>query len=139
MKTKIIKNTSVIFAFILILVAFFVYYGTNEFEIALPYLLPAIMLEFVTCIFSFFWSVKKQEKMSNWNVNLIILLVCSAFVLIVVQAIDTVAAPTSSMKELLKVLTYIFYVIIGLGSLFCLSYPIYLDFFYNKNKIKEHK
>jgi len=139
MKSKIIKNLSCIFAFILILVTFFVYYGTNPHEISLPYVLPAIMLEFITCIFSFFWSLKKQNKISNWNINLIISLVCFVFFLIVVEAIDIVSEQTSSTKEVLKVLTDIFYVIIGAGSLFCLSYPIYLDFFYKEKKPKDKK
>jgi len=139
MKTKIIKNSACIFVFILIMVVFFVYYGTNASDVALPYILPAIMLEFITCIFSFFWSLKKRDKISNWNINLIVFLVCSVFVLVVVEAIDTVAAPTSSMKEVLSVLTYIFYVIIGIGCLFCISYPIYLDFFFKEKSIKEKK
>ena len=121
------------------MVVFFVYYGTNASDVALPYILPAIMLEFITCIFSFFWSLKKRDKISNWNINLIVFLVCSVFVLVVVEAIDTVAAPTSSMKEVLSVLTYIFYVIIGIGCLFCISYPIYLDFFFKEKSIKEKK
>jgi Na+/melibiose symporter-like transporter len=139
MKTKIIKNSACIFVFILILVAFFVYYGTNPSEVAVPYILPAIMLEFLICIFSFFWSLKKRDKISNWNINLIVFLVCSVFVLIVVEAINTVAVPTSSMKEVLSVLNYIFYVIIGLGCLFCISYPIYLDFLFQEKKIEEKK
>jgi len=136
MKTKIIKNSSCIFAFILILVAFLIFYFSNNNEIAMPYILPVVMLEFITCIFSFFWSIKKKNMIRGWNINLIISLVCAVFILIVLQAINTVLSDSSTMKELFTILMDIFYVLVAIGCLFCLSFPIYFDFFYEKKKIE---
>ena len=139
MKAKVIKNISCMFAFALILAVFLVYYGTNSTDVASPYVLPVVMMEFVICMFSYYWSILRSDKVSNIRVGLIVALVIVAFFYIVVLALDIVIAETSTVKSVLTVLSYVFFVILTAGSLYCLFFPIYIDFYQGKKKAIKDK
>jgi hypothetical protein len=132
-KEKLIKNICCITGGIMLLVIFFIFFGTKTQSEVAPFELPLVMFELFIASFSLFWSMNRDNKVNLTHILMIMLTVILAFVYVILEALTTVALENKPSQGLI-VTTDIFLWATAIGIAWCLFYPIYLDFFAVKGK-----